>query len=57
MRTFQQILDLSQIPWRASDRDESDPIVIGGGPCTYNPEPLGLTLPACPEYGRRGDGL
>ena len=20
--------------------DESDPIVIGGGPCTYNPEPL-----------------
>lgn len=35
-----QILDLSQIPWRASDRDESDPIVIGGGPCTYNPEPL-----------------
>ena len=35
-----QILDLSQIPWRASARDESDPIVIGGGPCTYNPEPL-----------------
>ena len=35
-----QILDLSQIPWKASDRDESDPIVIGGGPCTYNPEPL-----------------
>lgn len=32
-----QILDLSQIPWKASDRDESDPIVIGGGPCTYNP--------------------
>lgn len=35
-----QILDLSQIPIFASDRTEEDPIVIGGGPCTYNPEPL-----------------
>lgn len=35
-----QILDLSQIPMFSKDRDESDPIVIGGGPCTYNPEPL-----------------
>lgn len=35
-----QILDLSRIPLKSSDRDESDPIVIGGGPCTYNPEPL-----------------
>lgn len=35
-----QILDLSQIPLKACDRDESCPIVIGGGPCTYNPEPL-----------------
>lgn len=35
-----QILDLSQIPLHASERTESDPIVIGGGPCTYNPEPL-----------------
>ena len=35
-----QILDLSQIPLRAADRAEEDPIVIGGGPCTYNPEPL-----------------
>ncbi len=35
-----QILDLSQIPLYAKDRDESHPIVIGGGPCTYNPEPL-----------------
>ena len=35
-----QILDLSGIPLRASVRAEEDPIVIGGGPCTYNPEPL-----------------
>ena len=35
-----QILDLSEIPMYSSDRCESDPIVIGGGPCTYNPEPL-----------------
>jgi len=35
-----QILDLSGIPFLAADRDESYPIVIGGGPCTYNPEPI-----------------
>lgn len=35
-----QILDLSQIPLLSKDRTEEDPIVIGGGPCTYNPEPL-----------------
>lgn len=35
-----QILDLSQISIYAKDRKEEDPIVIGGGPCTYNPEPL-----------------
>ncbi len=35
-----QILDLSQIPLHSSDRGEGDPIVIGGGPCAYNPEPL-----------------
>lgn len=35
-----QILDLSGIPLFARDRDDSVPIVIGGGPCTYNPEPL-----------------
>lgn len=35
-----QVLDLSQIPLKACDRDENCPIVIGGGPCTYNPEPL-----------------
>lgn len=35
-----QVLDLSGIPIHASDRTEKDPIVIGGGPCAYNPEPL-----------------
>lgn len=35
-----QILDLSQIPLLAADRDDTVPIVIGGGPCTYNPEPI-----------------
>ena len=35
-----QVLDLSGIPMLAADRGEDDPIVIGGGPCAYNPEPL-----------------
>ena len=35
-----QVLDLAQIPLLAKDRNEEHPIVIGGGPCTYNPEPL-----------------
>ena len=35
-----EVLDLAGIPLRANDRDESHPIVIGGGPCAFNPEPL-----------------
>lgn len=35
-----QILDLSGIPLSAAERGEDMPIVIGGGPCTYNPEPI-----------------
>ncbi len=35
-----QVLDLSHIPLLASKRENSDPIVIGGGPCAYNPEPI-----------------
>ena len=35
-----QILELSKMALRAEDRGEDTPIVIGGGPCTYNPEPL-----------------
>lgn len=35
-----QVLDLAQIPLIATERGEDCPIVIGGGPCTYNPEPI-----------------
>lgn len=35
-----QILELSQLAFRAKDRGENDPIVIAGGPCVYNPEPF-----------------
>ena len=35
-----QVLDLSGIPLHAKERGEQDPLVIGGGPCAYNPEPL-----------------
>lgn len=35
-----QVLDLSRIPLDAEERTADDPIVIGGGPCTYNPEPI-----------------
>ena len=35
-----QILELSGIPVFAADRTEEYPIVIGGGPCAYNPEPV-----------------
>ena len=35
-----QILELSGIPLLAARRTEGDPIVIGGGPCSYNPEPI-----------------
>lgn len=35
-----QVLDLAGIPLLAEKRGEADPIVIGGGPCAYNPEPL-----------------
>ncbi|MDD6327894.1 MAG: TIGR03960 family B12-binding radical SAM protein, partial [Lachnospiraceae bacterium] len=35
-----QVIDLSNIPIWAKDRTKDDPIVIGGGPCTVNPEPI-----------------
>ncbi|MCM1090661.1 MAG: TIGR03960 family B12-binding radical SAM protein [Muribaculum sp.] len=35
-----QILDLAGIPILSVERGEECPIVIGGGPCTYNPEPI-----------------
>ncbi len=35
-----QVLELSEISIYAKDRTEDMPIVIGGGPCVYNPEPI-----------------
>ena len=34
-----ETLDLGGIPLRASERGEDDPLVFGGGPCAFNPEP------------------
>lgn len=41
--TFSNILetlDLARIPLRSADRTEADPLVVGGGPSVYNPEPV-----------------
>ncbi len=35
-----QVLELSGIPLLSSKRKDGDTIVIGGGPCSYNPEPI-----------------
>ena len=34
------MLDLAQIPLKSKDRTKEDPLVIAGGPCAVNPEPL-----------------
>ena len=34
------MLDMAGITYRASERGEDEPIVMAGGPCAYNPEPL-----------------
>jgi radical SAM family uncharacterized protein len=34
------MLELAKIPFRAKDRDDSYPIIIGGGPSSANPEPI-----------------
>ncbi len=34
------MLKMGGIPLEGKDRDESDPIVVAGGPCAFNPEPL-----------------
>ena len=38
--TVLNMLALAKIPLRAGQRGEDHPIVIGGGPCAYNPEPV-----------------
>ena len=35
-----QVLDLARIPFLAAERGEDCPLVIGGGTCAYNPEPI-----------------
>ncbi|MFO7951995.1 MAG: TIGR03960 family B12-binding radical SAM protein [Bacillota bacterium] len=34
------MLDLADLPFYSTERGESDPLVVGGGPCAFNPEPL-----------------
>lgn len=34
------ILELADLPFKSSSRDHTMPLVIGGGPCTLNPEPM-----------------
>ncbi|MFP4456358.1 MAG: TIGR03960 family B12-binding radical SAM protein [Clostridia bacterium] len=38
--TIINMLKLAKLPLKAKDRDDSAPIVIGGGPCAFNPEPI-----------------
>jgi len=35
-----EALDLAGLPLRSTDRDETHPLVVGGGPCVFNPEPF-----------------
>lgn len=34
------MLDLGGIPLESGRRSDTDPLIVGGGPCAYNPEPL-----------------
>lgn len=40
------MLDLSGIPLRGADRDEQWPLVVAGGPCAVNPEPMATFIDA-----------
>ena len=35
-----ELLDLCEVPLRAAERTDDHPLVVGGGPCAYNPEPM-----------------
>ena len=41
-----EMLDMGHIPVRSCDRDETMPIVVAGGPCAFNPEPLASFIDA-----------
>lgn len=34
------MLELSGVPLRTNERDENDPLIVCGGPCACNPEPI-----------------
>ena len=38
--TVLKMLEMSNIPYKNSDRKDDDPIIIAGGPCAYNPLPM-----------------
>ena len=38
--TMLNMIDLGNIPLRREDRGENSPIILAGGPCSYNPEPM-----------------
>lgn len=40
------LLDLARVPLLTRERGPDDPVVVGGGPCAYNPEPLADFLDA-----------
>jgi len=38
--TVLKLLEMAEIPYKNSERDDSHPIIVAGGPCTYNPLPV-----------------
>src|SRR4051812_14156010 len=38
--TVLAMLDLGGVPLFTAERGKTDPLILGGGPCTYNPEPV-----------------
>jgi radical SAM family uncharacterized protein/radical SAM-linked protein len=38
--TILAMLDLARVPLLSKDRRRDDPLILGGGPCSYNPEPV-----------------
>lgn len=38
--TVLKMMEMSQIPYKNSDRTGDDPIILAGGPCTFNPLPM-----------------
>jgi len=59
--TMLNMIDLAGIPLRRDERGEDDPVLLAGGPCSYNPEPvadfidvfsIGEGEEALPEFAR-----